>query len=66
MTVPSRKTEGSFWRKVVLCEEDRRSLSPEVAPIVSAHRWFRSENVIDLLRYRKRKQAAIAKRMDVA
>ena len=54
MTASSRENEDDFWQKLILPEEDRRRLFPGVAPVVSAHRWFRSENVIDLLRYKKR------------
>ena len=53
MAIASRQSEDDFWRKRILPEEDRRSLFPGVAPIVSVRRWFRSDNVIDLLRYRK-------------
>ena len=55
MTAASRESEDGFWQKLILPEEDRRSLFPEMASVVSARRWFRSPNVVDLLRYRRRR-----------
>jgi hypothetical protein len=46
--------DNAFLRKLMLPEEDRRKLFPGMTPSVSVYRWFRSENVIDLLHYRKR------------
>ena len=37
----------SFWRKLVLCEEDRRQLIPW-RPWVAGYRWFRSPNVVPI------------------
>lgn len=55
MTAASRESEDDFWQKLILPEEDRRSLFPGMASVVSARRWFRSPNVVDLLRYRRRR-----------
>jgi hypothetical protein len=42
--------DEAFVRSLVICEEDRRRLT--TAPS-SSYRWFRSPNVIDLVRYRR-------------
>jgi hypothetical protein len=55
MTAASRESGDDFWRKLILPEEDRRSRFPGMASVVSARRWFRSANVVDLLRYRRRR-----------
>jgi len=55
MTAASRESEDEFWQKLILPEEDRRSLFPGMTSVVSARRWFRSPNVVDLLRYRRRR-----------
>ena len=55
MTAASRESEDDFWQKLILPEEDRRSLFPDMALVVCARRWFRSPNVVDLLSYRRRR-----------
>jgi hypothetical protein len=46
--------EDEFWRRLLDCEED---LSPNRRG--GAHRWFRSENVVDLGKiWRERAKAA--------
>ena len=55
MTAASRESEDDFWQRLILPEEDRRILFPGMASVVSARRWFRSPNVVDLLRYRRRR-----------
>jgi len=45
----------SFWRKLVLCEEDRRQLIPS-RPWVGGYRWFRSPNVVPIEQWRRRKR----------
>jgi hypothetical protein len=46
----SEKDEA-FWRKMVLPEEDRVSLTS--AEWKGGYRWFRSENVVCLEHYRQ-------------
>jgi hypothetical protein len=55
MTAASRESEDDFWQRLIFPEEDRRSLFPGMASIVSARRWSRSPNVVDPLRYRRRR-----------
>jgi hypothetical protein len=55
---PGRKydqtDEDAFWRRFTLPEEDKH---PYTAPTVrSGHRWFRSENVYPIERYRRLKE----------
>jgi hypothetical protein len=40
-----------FWQKLVLPEEDKQRLHIAL-PWTGSFRWFRSDNVIDLWRYR--------------
>jgi hypothetical protein len=54
MTAASRESEDGFWQKLIFLEEDRRSLFPGIASIVSARRWSRSPNMVDPLRCRRR------------
>jgi hypothetical protein len=42
-----------IFRSYVLCEEVRRQRYPTKPFIPGGYRWLRSENVIDLDRYRK-------------
>ena len=52
MATNPKQSGDDLWRKLTLPEEDRRAISPWSA-VVSPHRWFRSENVVDLLRVRR-------------
>ena len=45
--------EEAFLRTITFPEEDRRSFT--TAPWRGEPRWFRSPNIIDLERWRKRK-----------
>jgi hypothetical protein len=47
------KDDDELLRGLILCEEDRRRRYP-IMPWVGGYRWFRTENVIDLDRYRDR------------
>jgi hypothetical protein len=47
-----RDDDEAFFRSVMLPEEDRRRLTS--APWSGGFRWFRSPNVIDLEKYRRR------------
>jgi hypothetical protein len=52
-TLPNRVEEDDeeFLRKLILREEDRRRRYRTMG-WVGGYRWFRSENVVDLDRYR--------------
>ena len=51
---PSELEDDLFWRKLVMCEEDRRGLYPWMAPSIG-FRWFRSPNVIPIEQARRRR-----------
>jgi hypothetical protein len=44
--------EATFWRKLILPEEDKDRAWDGIG-----YRWFRSENVVPLEQYRRRKAA---------
>ncbi len=51
MTNPAPKPNTTLWHRLVMSEEDRRACS--TAPAWDGgFRWFKSENVVDLQRYR--------------
>lgn len=41
-----------FWRKLILPEEDRRRLSPDMTG-KGGYRWFRSKNVVCIEHFRR-------------
>jgi hypothetical protein len=47
----TRTVSDTFWRTVILPEEDRRAL-PNPPLWNGSYRWFRSANIIDLWGYR--------------
>jgi hypothetical protein len=54
----SEEKEGSFWRRLVLPEEDKRQLGLPLWDGIG-YRWFRSPNVVPIEQWRrKRTQAA--------
>ena len=42
-----------FWQKLILPEEDRRRLFPDLT-WAGGYRWFRSENVVCIEHFRRR------------
>ena len=44
--------ESTFWRKLILPEEDRRRLFPDMT-WKGGYRWFRSENVVCIEHFRR-------------
>lgn len=44
--------DSTFWRKLILPEEDRRRLLPDMT-WNGGYRWFRSENVVCLEHFRR-------------
>jgi hypothetical protein len=48
--------EDTFWRKLILCEEDHLAMGKQWR---GGYRWFRSTNVIPLERWKQQRQQRI-------
>ena len=48
--------DDAFMRRITFCEEDRHRFTS--TPYRSGFRWFRSENVVPIERWRKRRRDA--------
>jgi len=55
MAISQKQDDDQFWRKLILPEEDRLRLYPDM-PWKGGYRWFRSPNVVPIEQWR-RKQA---------
>jgi hypothetical protein len=55
MLTQVRNDDDVFWRKLILPEEDRRRLSPDMTG-KGGYRWFRSPNVVPIEQWRRRKR----------
>jgi hypothetical protein len=54
MAISQKHDDDRFWQKLILPEEDRRRLCPDM-PWKSGYRWFRSHNVVPIEQWRRRK-----------